>query len=329
MRCLITGAAGFIGSHLSELLIDFGHEILAIDDLSNGNLTNLTSVKKNPKFNFVCADIADKRTFEKISTDIDWIFHLAGKADVVPSINNPSPYFESNVIGTFNVANFAKSSSIKKIIYAGSSSAYGIPEDYPTAENSNINPRYPYALTKYMGEELLMHWAKIYKLPVNILRLFNVYGPRSRTSGTYGAVFGVFLAQKMAGEPFTVVGDGTQTRDFTYVSDVCHAFIAAAETEVSGEVFNVGSSSTYSINSLVELIGGPVVNIPKRPGEPDCTFADISKIQRVLGWKPKTSFEDGVKIMLSDLSLWSDAPVWNPDSIAIATEQWFKYLGKE
>src|SRR5207244_634487 len=157
----------------------------------------------------------------------------------------------------------------KRFIYAASSSSYGIPNVYPTPETAPINPLYPYALTKYMGEELLLHWARTYKLPAVSLRLFNVYGPRSRTTGAYGAVFGVFLAQKIHGQPFTVVGDGRQTRDFTFVTDVAGAFIAAAESDVSGQAMNVGSGSHYSVNRLVELLGGDVVHIPKRPGEPD------------------------------------------------------------
>jgi UDP-glucose 4-epimerase len=329
MKCLVTGSAGFIGSHLCESLLQAGNEVLGIDNLVNGKISNLKECMNKEKFKFVNADICDNRIFQNIENNFDVIFHLAGMSDVVPSIENPAIYFNANVVGTFNVANFALTSKIKKLVYAASSSSYGIPEDYPTKESSKIDPQYPYALTKYMGEELLMHWAKVYKLPVISLRLFNVYGPRSRTSGTYGAVFGVFLAQKIANEPLTVIGDGTQTRDFTFVSDVCNAFIMAANSEVSAEIFNVGSSSTYSINELVRLIGGKVLNIPKRPGEPECTFADISKIHSVLGWSPKISFEEGVEIMLKNLDLWADAPVWNPKTIELATQKWFKYLGNE
>ena len=179
-----------------------------------------------------------------------------------------------------------------------------------------------------MGEELVLHWAKLYKLPAISLRLFNVYGPRSRTSGAYGAVFGVFLAQKLKGTPFTVVGDGTQTRDFTYVTDVAEAFIKAAQSDVSGEAINVGSGNHYSVNRLVELLGGPVVNIPKRPGEPDCTFGDTTKVTKLLGWKPKVTLEAGVQNMLGVIQNWSDAPVWDANTIEKATNTWFRYLGK-
>jgi len=162
---------------------------------------------------------------------------------------------------------------------------------------------------------------------IGALRLFNVYGPRARTSGAYGAVFGVFLAQKLAGEAFTVVGDGSQTRDFTFVTDVAEAFVQAAESEIEGEIFNVGSGDTYSVNYLVSLLGGDVIYVPKRPGEPDCTFADAAKISQKLKWQPNVSFEDGVQIMLQNIEHWREAPVWNQQSIADATQDWFKYLG--
>jgi UDP-glucose 4-epimerase len=186
---------------------------------------------------------------------------------------------------------------------------------------------YPYAVTKHIGEQYVLYWNNIYKLPCVSLRFFNVYGPRSRTTGTYGAVFGIFLAQKLAGKPFTVVGDGTQTRDFTFVTDVVDALVQTAESEIEGEVLNVGSGNTYSVNTLVSLLGGEVIHIPKRPGEPDCTFADITKITQMLGWQPKVSFGEGIQIMLQNIDLWRKAPVWNEQSIAEATHDWFKYLG--
>ncbi|MBN1353989.1 MAG: GDP-mannose 4,6-dehydratase, partial [Candidatus Omnitrophica bacterium] len=191
-----------------------------------------------------------------------------------------------------------------------------------------IEPEYPYALTKYVGEQYLFHWAKVYKLPCISLRLFNVYGPRSRTAGTYGAVFGIFLAQKLANKKFTVVGDGEQKRDFVFVKDVVRAFRMAAESDIKNDVFNVGSGNPQSVNRLVELLGGEKVFIPKRPGEPECTHADIGKIEKMLGWRPEVSFEEGVRIMLDNIDYWREAPVWTPELIEESTRTWFKYLSK-
>jgi UDP-glucose 4-epimerase len=273
------------------------------------------------------ADIAKSGRWQKSFQGADWVFHLGALADIVPSIQRPEDYFLANVNGTFNVLEAAKHAGVKRFVYAASSSCYGIPDSYPTAETAEIRPQYPYALTKRLGEELVMHWAQVYQLPAVALRLFNVYGPRSRTSGTYGAVFGVFLAQKLAGKPFTVVGDGTQTRDFTYVTDVANAFLTAAQSSARAEIFNVGSGQTVSVNRLVELLVGEVTHIPKRPGEPDCTFADISKIRRELKWQPKVNIEKGVEQVLANIDYWKSAPVWTPASIATATQDWFKYLG--
>ena len=165
-------------------------------------------------------------------------------------------------------------------------------------------------------------------MPVNAVCIFNAYGPRVRTTGVYGAVFGVFLRQKLAGMPFTVVGDGTQTRDFIYVTDVAKAFLAAAETDIVGERFNVGAGNPQSINHLVELLGGEITYVPKRPGEPDCTWANIDKITRLIGWRPQVPFEEGVRSMMGEIDRWNDAPLWDVASIAKATETWFRYLGK-
>lgn len=328
MKTLITGGAGFIGSHLAELLISEGHEVVAMDNLTSGRMSNLKAVASHPHFRFIKADIRDLASLKSIFDNVDWVFHLAGLADIVPSIEMPAQYFSTNVTGTFNVLECARTAGVKRFLYAASSSSYGIPDIYPTPESSPIKPQYPYALTKYMGEELVLHWARVYKLPAISLRLFNVYGTRSRTTGAYGAVFGVFLAQKLNGRPFTVVGDGTQTRDFTYVTDVADAFLRAAESQVSGEAMNVGSGNHYSVNRLVELLGGAIEHIPKRPGEPDCTFAEVTKIKQLLGWEAQISFEKGVGRMLANINDWKDAPVWDPSSIGNATEVWFRYLGE-
>lgn len=324
IKSIVTGGAGFIGSHLVDLLIKNNHEVTVLDNFSTGRLENLEHLNNNIKI--VECDISKKGSWVENFKDIEYVFHIAALADIVPSITNPNGYFNSNVVGTLNVLEASKLSKIKKFIYAASSSCYGIPEKYPTSESSNILPQYPYALTKRLGEELVLHWSKIYDIPSISCRFFNVYGTRSRTSGTYGAVFGVFLAQKLANKPFTVVGDGNQTRDFTYVTDVVEALFSCSKSDKTGEIYNIGSGKTVSINYLVSLLGGEKVFIPKRPGEPDCTFADISKIKDHLHWKPRISIEEGVKLILENIDYWKTAPVWTPQTIEDETKEWFKYL---
>ena len=323
---LVTGGAGFIGSHLVDALLAEDISVRVVDNYSTGRPENLAHV--SGKVEIIEADIAKSGSWQKSIQGADWVFHLGALADIVPSIQRPEDYFLANVNGTFNVLEAARNAGVKRFIYAASSSCYGIPESYPTAETAEISPQYPYALTKRLGEELVMHWAQLYNLPAIALRLFNVYGPRSRTSGTYGAVFGVFLAQKLAGKPFTVVGDGTQTRDFTYVTDVASAFLTAAKSSSYAEIYNVGSGETVSVNRLVELLGGEITYIPKRPGEPDCTYADITKIRRELKWQPKVNIKHGVDNVLANIDYWKSAPVWTPATIAVATQDWFKYLGE-
>ena len=324
---MITGGAGFIGSHVVEYYLQNDYSVSVIDNLSTGRLENLTEFEN--RIDFTEADISEPGSWQTKFENVNYVIHLAALADIVPSIQNPEKYYQSNVSGTLNVLQSAKKCGVEKLVYAASSSCYGIPKSFPTPETSEISPQYPYALTKRLGEELVMHWGSIYNLPVISLRFFNVYGPRSRTSGTYGAVFGVFLAQKLAQKPFTVVGDGNQTRDFTHVSDVVNAVVTAAHSDLSQKIFNVGSGKTISINRIAELLEGPVVNIPKRPGEPDCTFADINKIIEELNWSPKVSIEEGVANLLENIEYWRSAPLWNPESIDLATKDWFKFLGNE
>ncbi len=327
MRSLVTGGAGFIGSHMVDLLLAEGHEVVVLDNLSTGHLGNLSHLENNSNFNFHEVDVRSSEEIKPYFEGVDWVFHFAALADIVPSIQRPLGYIRAGADATVSVLEASRLSGVGRFVYAASSSCYGIPDLYPTPESAEIRPQYPYALAKNMGEQCVMHWARIYNLPAVSLRLFNVYGPRARTTGTYGAVFGVFLAQKLAGQPFTVVGDGSQTRDFTYVSDVVKAFFDAAYSSVSSEIMNVGSSQTYSINRLVELLEGDITYVPKRPGEPDCTFADISKIKKLLDWSAKVSFEEGVSLMIENIDYWRDAPVWDPSSIEDATKEWFEYLG--
>jgi len=325
---VVTGGGGFIGSHLVDRLVAEGRRVRVLDNFAVGRKANLQQHQHEPRLEVVEADIADTAAVASACEGADRVFHLAARADVVPSIQFPEAYFHANVAGTFAVLEAARRHCVRRLVYVASSSCYGIPTVYPTPETAPIDPRYPYALTKYLGEQLVLHWARLYRLPAVSIRFFNVYGPRARTSGTYGAVFGVFLAQLLAGRPLTIVGDGTQTRDFTFVSDAVDALLAAAEAGQRGEVFNVGSGKPTSVNELVRLLGSPpTVHIPKRPGEPDCTWADITKIDTELGWKPQVSVDDGVRIMLDSIDYWRDAPVWTTERIAEATSDWFRHLG--
>jgi len=307
------------------LLLDLGYRVRVLDDLSNGKLENLSHNENNEHLVFEQGNILDLTESSRIMEGVDYVFHFAGLGDIVPSIVHPEQYFTVNALGTLKVLQCAKSFHVKKFVYAASSSCYGLAE-VPTTESNPIDTRYPYALSKFQGEQMALHWKKVYGLPVATIRIFNAYGPRSKTSGAYGAVFGVFLAQKLAGKPFTIVGDGSQSRDFLYATDVARAFVAAAEKETSYEYYNLGSGAPKTIKYLVELLGGDSVNIPDRPGEPKCTWADIGRISTDLGWTPEVSFELGVRNVLDNIDYWKDAPVWTVNSINEATSEWFKYL---
>jgi UDP-glucose 4-epimerase len=322
---VVTGGAGFIGSHLTDLLLARGWTVRVIDDLSGGNLDNLTQHAGEPRLSLTRRDIRTLEPGCELFEGIDYVFHLAGIGDIVPSIERPLDYMDVNVQGTVRVLEAARAAGAAKLVYAASSSCYGLAAT-PTREDHPISPQYPYALSKYQGEQAALHWNQVYGLPVNSIRIFNAYGPRVRTTGAYGAVFGVFLKQKLSGKPYTLVGDGSQSRDFIYATDVAQAFLAAALTPLVGEVFNMGAGRPQTVKRLVELLGGAVIQIPKRPGEPDCTFADIGKITSLLGWAPKVAFEQGVEAMLADIERWRDAPLWDPASIEAATNAWFRYL---
>jgi UDP-glucose 4-epimerase len=325
---VVTGGAGFIGSHMVDLLLDRGFAVRVVDNLQGGHESNLEHHKGRPDLTCFWKDIRALEPDSEIFQNARYVFHFAGIGDIVPSIERPLEYMDINVQGTVRVLECARAAKVQKLVYAASSSCYGLAST-PTREDHKIAPQYPYALSKYQGEQAAFHWHQVYGLPANSVCIFNAYGTRVRTTGAYGAVFGVFFRQKLAGKPFTVVGDGTQSRDFIYASDVASAFLAAAESKSSGERFNVGAGNPQQVNRLVELLGGEVVYVPKRPGEPDCTFADIGKITRELGWKPTVSFEDGVARMVAEIDRWTNAPLWDPDSIRDATKVWFQYLGQK
>ncbi len=325
-RAVVTGGAGFIGSHMVDLLLDRGFEVRVVDNLVGGHRSNLAHRQGDPKLTCHWEDVRKLDPSSSIFDDAVYVFHFAGIGDIVPSIEAPAEYMDTNVQGTVRVLECARRAKVRKFVYAASSSCYGLAAT-PTSEDHPIDPQYPYALSKYQGEQAAFHWHRVYGLPVVSICIFNAYGTRVRTTGAYGAVFGVFLKQKLAGKPFTVVGDGTQSRDFIYASDVASAFLAAAESKISGERFNLGAGNPQTVNRLVEFIGGDVVYVPRRPGEPECTFADIGKIRKTLNWQPQVKFEDGVARMMADIEHWRDAPLWDRELIAEATRTWFEYLG--
>ena len=327
-RAVVTGGAGFIGSHMVDLLVARGYSVVVIDNFATGRAENLAQHRGEPRVDLheidMCTVAADSRLFK----GVDHVFHFGGIGDIVPSIERPLEYMRANVNGTLAVLEASRHAGVRKFVYAASSSCYGLATELPTTEQAAIRPEYPYAVSKYLGESAALHWGQVYRLPVISIRMFNVYGPRVRTTGAYGAVFGVFLAQKLHGKPFTVVGDGSQRRDFVYVTDVARAYLMAAESGETGQVFNLGAGDPQTINRLIELMGGDVVHVPRRPGEPDCTWADVGRIQRALGWKPEVSFPEGVAAMLGQIEEWRAAPLWTPEKIEAATRTWFEHLAR-
>ena len=325
---VVTGGAGFIGSHAVDALLARGFSVRVVDDLRGGRLANLAHVLDGGRVEFHEVDICDLPLDSCIFAGADLVLHFAGIGDIVPSVERPADYMQTNVMGTVRVLEAARYAQARRLVYSASSSCYGAHPPVPTDEECPIVTEYPYALSKYLGEQTAFHWMKVYGLSVNSIRIFNAYGTRSRTSGAYGAVFGVFLKQKLAGKPFTVVGDGTQRRDFVFVTDVAEAFVRAALVEESGRIWNLGSGNPQSVIRLVELLGGPVVHIPRRPGEPAATWADPTAINRDLDWAPTVSFEQGVATVVENIDYWAEAPLWDEKSIATATEPWFRLLSE-
>jgi UDP-glucose 4-epimerase len=327
-RAIVTGGAGFIGSHMVDLLLDQGWRVTVVDNLATGRLDNLRQHQHDSRLDVVELDMRDLVPGSSALRGVQYVFHFAGLGDIVPSIERPLAYMQTNVDGTLALLEAVRHEGVTKLVYAASSSCYGADPPTPTDETAPIQPGYPYALSKYMGECAVLHWGQVYHLPVNSVRIFNAYGRRVRTTGAYGAVFGVFLAQRLHNQPLTIVGDGTQRRDFVHVTDVAQAFWRAAESDRSGQTYNVGGGQPRSVNELARLIGGELTYVPKRPGEPECTWADIRKITSELHWRPTVSFERGVADMIENIQEWADAPVWNPQSIETATRTWFEYLAR-
>jgi UDP-glucose 4-epimerase len=292
-KILVTGGAGFIGSHLVDALVNKDYKVIIIDDLSLGSKENINKKAKFYKIDICSNKIYD--IFKKEKPDV--VFHLAAIPRVPVSIQDPVLTTKVNILGTVNIFKIAIDFKIKRIIFASSSSVYGNQKKLPLRENMIPNPISPYALQKYTGEQFAKIFTNLYKVPIVSLRYFNVYGPRINFNSEYSLVIGKFLKQKIEGKPLTIYGDGNQTRGFCYIDDIIEANILAMESDKikGGEVINIGSEKSYSINYLAKLIGGKVKYLPPRPGDVLNTKADITLAKKLLGWKPKTSFEEGIK----------------------------------
>lgn len=288
---LVTGGAGFIGSNLVDELVRQGHQVLIVDNLSLGKKEYL-----NPKAKFYKKDIRDYKSIKPLFRGVDCVFHLAAQPRIQPSIIDPATSFDNNVLGTFNVLLAAKENKAPKIVYSASSSAYGDQKSLPLKEEMRANVKNPYALFKYMGEEMCQLFNQLYGLPTVCLRYFNVYGERQSVEGAYSTVIGIFLKQKKQGKPLTIVGDGNQRRDFTYVKDVVRANIMAMKSKKAvGHLINIGSGKNHSVNEVAHMIDKNHKFIPPRPGESRVTLADISKAKKLLSWKPQVMLENWLK----------------------------------
>ncbi len=323
---LVTGCAGFIGSHMIDYLLKRKHKVYGIDNLTSGKIININANLKNGKFVFINSDLKNFKTISKKIKKIDYVFHFAGNGELIPSIEKPYKYFKNNALNTVLLLEILRNNyKIKKFLYAASSTCYGLSKR-KTSEKQKINIQHPYAFSKYVGEQAVLHWGKVYKMPVISIRIFNAYGPRSRTTNVYGAVIGVFIKQLISKKPLTIVGDGNQKRDFLYISDLCEAFYKASISNYKNEIFNLGSGNPKKINYLAKLIYNKKVFLPWRPGEPKKTDANIDKISKKLNWRPKISLKEGIKIILKNIDWWKKAPLWTPKKIKTATKNWNKYL---
>ena len=297
MISLVTGGCGFIGSHIVDKLIDMGHEVRIIDDLS---------AQENEEFYYNEAATYNKKDIFKddcnsIFNGVDYVFHLAARSRIQPTIGSPNECFEVNVVGTQRVLEWSRLNGIKKVIYSGTSSLYGHQNSIPFAPNMPPDCLNPYSMSKWMGEQICKLYSQLYDVPTIILRYFNVYGPREPLKGEYAPVIGLFKRQYAAGEPMTIVSPGNQSRDFTYIDDVVDANICAMNIDskkVHNDIYNVGTGKSYSMIELTKLISKSGKNrfyfIKERPAEVKETLADISKTIADLGWSPKFKLEEKI-----------------------------------
>lgn len=297
MATLVTGGAGFIGSHIVDTLLQDGHEVTVLDNLSEGKLDNISRWKGHPKLEFVRGDVRDFDVVRRCADNKNFVFHLAAMSRIQPSISDPLLAFEQNIRGTANVLEACRHGGVKRVVYSASSSAYGLKNAPPLREDMPTDCLNPYSLSKKVGEELMELYRVLYGLSTVSLRYFNVYGPRHQEEGSYATVIAIFRRQKRYGQKMTVVGDGEQRRDFTFVSDVVTANIMAAMQYNVNGVVNIGTGENYSINEIASIVEGEVEHIPPRPAEARVTLADTSRAFQELGWRPQVSLRQGLEII--------------------------------
>lgn len=290
MKSIVTGGAGFIGSHVVDRLIELGHEVVVIDDQS-ATAHERFYFNDEAVYHGICINNPYVAT---LFQNVDYVFHLAAESRIQPALLNPELAIKTNVLGTCKILKYALDYGVKRVIYSSTSSAYGLANTTPLQEDMKKDCLNPYSVTKTASEDFCRMWTNLYGLETVTFRYFNVYGERQPTKGQYAPVIGLFQKQSNTDKPMTIVGDGEQTRDYTHVSDVVNANIAAmnAPQEACGELFNIGTGTNYSVNSIARMIGGEVTHIPARLGEARHTLADISKAKRILNWNPKVKLEN-------------------------------------
>ena len=294
---IVTGGAGFIGSHIVEKLKRLEHMVVVIDNEYSDN-DNFHWRKDTLNVNI---DITDYKALKKACTGADYIFHLAAEARIGPAIKNPLNALHINTIGTCNVLQCAREVGAKKVLYSSTSSGYGLNEA-PNIETQPDDCLNPYSVSKVAGEKLCKMYTDLYGLNTIIFRYFNVFGERAPRKGQYAPVTGIFLRQKAAGEPLTIVGDGEQRRDYIYVEDVANANVMAAisnpDDDAYGQVYNIGSGKNYSVNEIASFISDDTINIPPREGEVKSSLANIDKMNKTFAWKPQTDIKDWIQTQL-------------------------------
>ena len=295
MKSLVTGGAGFIGSNLVDKLLALGHEVVVIDNEYSDAHDQFYWNDNAENYKY---DICDYENTRPLYDGVDYVFHIAAEARIQPAIENPIQAVTINSVGTCTVLQCAREAGVKRVMYSSTSSAYGLKNELPNTESQPDDCLNPYSISKTNGEKLCSMYTDLYGLPTVIFRYFNVYGERQPLRGQYAPVVGIFLRQRAAGEPLTIVGDGEQRRDFTYVGDVVNANVMAAisnpEEEAFGQVYNVGTGTNYSVNEVAAMISDNTTNIPPRPAEARLSLANNKKIYEAFGWRPRVKLEEWV-----------------------------------